>query len=77
MICKNVEALESRGSRFYLVGWLSNDKNRETLLKSLESTELESEIITMRQLCSACKKDTQRIEQNCLQKLFNNEFFWS
>ena len=50
---------------------------RETLLKRIESNELSSKTTTMRQLCIACKKDTLKIEQHCLQKLFNNDFFWS
>jgi len=27
--------------------------------------------------CFACRKDIFKIEHHCLQKLFNNDFFWS
>ena len=44
-------------------------------LASIKSSKLDLE--TIKQTCYACNKDVSRIEQFCLQKLFNNDFFWS
>ena len=47
------------------------------VLASIKLSKLDLRTKTMRQACFACKKDILKIEQCCLQKLFNNDFFWS
>ena len=47
------------------------------VLASIKFSRLDLRTATMRQACFACKKDIQKIEQCCLQKLFNSDFFWS